>query len=225
MLVIFALGGYLLNVLSKYFRSVKNPARSTGLRHQSAFDENSVIVPKGLYYDRTHTWAFMEQDGLVRIGIDDFLQHITGPVTKVIMKKEGEKIRKGDILLTIIQKGKQLNILAPVTGIVSAFNPALASDPSILHSAPYQEGWVYKIEPANWMRDTQFLAMAESYRNWLKSEFTRLKDFLAGISNLATPSMAHVVLQDGGSLKESVLADFGPEVWEDFQTKFINNTQ
>jgi len=26
-------------------------------------------------------------------------------------------------------------------------------------------------------------------------------------------------------LKENVLADFGPEIWEDFQTKFIDNNQ
>ncbi len=32
----------------------------------------------------------------------------------------------------------------------------------------------------------------------------------------------HVVLQDGGELKDNVLADLGPEVWEEFQTKFID---
>ena len=39
-------------------------------------DENSLLVPKGIYFDKTHTWAFMEQNGIVKVGIDDFLQHI-----------------------------------------------------------------------------------------------------------------------------------------------------
>ncbi|MDP2336690.1 MAG: hypothetical protein Q8N05_09605 [Bacteroidota bacterium] len=74
------------------------------------FDEDSVIIPKGLYFDKTHTWAFMKKDGYVKIGIDDFLQHITGTITRIEMKTAGEKIKKGDRLLTIIRKGKQLNI-------------------------------------------------------------------------------------------------------------------
>jgi hypothetical protein len=30
------------------------------------------------------------------------------------------------------------------------------------------------------------------------------------------------VLQDGGEIKEGVLKNFGPEVWEEFQSSFIN---
>jgi hypothetical protein len=33
---------------------------------------------------------------------------------------------------------------------------------------------------------------------------------------------AQVVLQDGGELKNNLLEEFGPEVWEDFQSKFID---
>ena len=36
------------------------------------------------------------------------------------------------------------------------------------------------------------------------------------------PEYAHVVLQDGGVIKEGVLSDFGPEVWEDFQSNFLD---
>jgi hypothetical protein len=57
---------------------------------------------------------------------------------------------------------------------------------------------------------------------WLGSEFTRLKDFLA--TTLKPDSLAYnyVVLQDGGTFKDGVLADFGPKVWEDFQTNFLD---
>jgi len=30
-----------------------------------------------------------------------------------------------------------------------------------------------------------------------------------------------VVLQDGGELKEGLLEEFGPEVWEEFHIRFI----
>jgi hypothetical protein len=35
----------------------------------------------------------------------------------------------------------------------------------------------------------------------------------------------HIVLQDGGELKDNVLSDLGPEVWEDFQTRFIDTSK
>ena len=187
-----------------------------------AFDENSILAPKGLYFDKSHTWAFMVQDGYVKIGLDDFLQHVTGSITRIKMKEPGEKVRKGEKILTIIQNGKQLNISSPISGIIREQNQALADNSSILNSAPYSEGWVYLIEPKNWLREIQFLFMAEKYKEWLQDEFIRLKDFLAVSMRSNTNVYAHVILQDGGELTDNVLADLGPEVWEDFQTKFID---
>ena len=188
----------------------------------NVFDENSVNIPKGLYFDKTHTWAYMKKDGTVKIGIDDFLQHITGAITRVGMKKSGEKIRKGESLLTLNQKGKQLNIYSPVTGIIIARNDNLKTDPSLLNNAPYEDGWIYSVEPKNWILETQFLSMAEKYKMELKNEFTRLKDFFSTTVNPEILEHALIPLQDGGALRDNILADLGPEIWDDFQTKFID---
>jgi glycine cleavage system H lipoate-binding protein/ABC-type phosphate transport system substrate-binding protein len=196
-----------------------------GVISHVVFSENSLIAPKGLYFDKTHTWAFMEKNGLVRIGIDDFIQHVTGPVTRVEMKMPGEKIKKGDILMSLIQKGKQLNIHAPVSGIIREQNVSLLSDSSLINSSPCSEGWVYMIEPSNWLREIQFFDMADKYRKWLQNEITRLKDFLATSLKVNKLDYATVVLQDGGALKDSVLEDLGPEVWEDFQTNFLDTSK
>ena len=188
----------------------------------SNFEESNVMVPKGIYFDKSHTWAFMEKDGLVTIGIDDFLQHITGPITRVEMKNQGERIKKGDLLFSIVQMGKQLNLYAPVSGIITKQNEELRTDSSMLNTSPYSNGWVYKIEPSNWFREIQFLDMAENYKKWINTEFSRIKDFLAATLKPESLEYSHVVLQDGGVIKEGVLADFGPEVWEDFQINFLD---
>lgn len=189
---------------------------------ETGFDASSVALPNGLYFDKTHTWAFMEKDGLVSIGIDDFLQHITGPITRVEMKNAGEKIKKGELLFSIIQSGKQLNMYAPVSGVIKKQNESLLSNSSFLNKSPYSDGWVYRIEPSNWFKEIQILDMSDRYRNWLRAEFSRLKDFMTAIVKPESPEYAHVVLQDGGELKEGVLSDFGPEVWEDFQANFLD---
>ncbi|NQV01150.1 MAG: hypothetical protein HQ542_00760 [Bacteroidia bacterium] len=189
------------------------------------FDTSSVEVPNGLYFDKSHTWAFMEKTGIVRVGIDDFLQHITGPLTRIKMKSPGEKVKMGEKVLSIIQNGKQLTIHAPISGIIKAQNKMLISDTSIMNASPYTDGWVYMIEPTNWVREVRFLFMGEKYREWLKKEFSRLKDFLAVSLNGSNVEYAHVILQDGGEVKDGILEDLGPEVWEDFQTKFIDTSK
>jgi glycine cleavage system H lipoate-binding protein len=221
----FVMTGFIIDIIGRYFRSKKRVHRQQPLTGSTVFDEESVVVPKGLYFDKTHTWAFMAEDGKVKIGIDDFLQHITGPITRIEMKNTGEKIKKGDRLLTLVQKGKQLTIHAPVTGTIIAQNKTLTTNTSMLNTAPYTDGWVYTIEPSNWLLEIQFLTMAEKYRTWLKGEFTRLKDFFATAVNASTPEYAHIAYQDGGAFKDHILADLGPAVWEDFQTNFIDNSK
>ena len=96
-----------------------------------------------------------------------------------------------------------------------------ATDASLLNSSPHSEGWIYKVEPANWVNEVQFLIMGNPYRLWLKKEFQRLKDFLA--DTLKTEDAAfEPVLQDGGEVNENILMVLGPEIWEDFQTNFLD---
>ena len=186
-----------------------------------AFNEDVVKSLHGLYYDKSHTWAFMGKDGLVKVGIDDFLQHVTGPLTRIKMKSPGERIRKGRQAVSIIQNGKQLDISAPVSGIIKEQNAILKTNTSIINSSPCTEGWLYKIEPTNWLNEVQFLIMGKRYREWLKTEFLRLKEFLTESIRPGAVEYAHV-LQDGGELKDCILEDLGPEAWEDFQTNFID---
>jgi glycine cleavage system H lipoate-binding protein/ABC-type phosphate transport system substrate-binding protein len=208
-----------------HFRNKQSIAAEKEFNFTPAFNENSIIAPKGLYFDKTHTWAFMEKDGLVKMGIDDFLQHVTGTLTRIKMKEPGEKVRKGEKILTIVQNGKQLDIYTPISGTIKEHNQKLISDSSILNSSPFTDGWIYMIEPKNWLREIQFLFMGENYLEWLQDEFTRLKDFFAASLKSNTLAYSHIILQDGGELTDNLLADLGPEVWEDFQTKFIDTSK
>lgn len=210
------------NAIARLRKRKKASLKITGSVFHPVLDENSLIVPNGLYFDKTHTWAFLEQDGVVKVGIDDFLQHITGSITRIKMKHQGKKVKKGEQILSIIQNGKQLNLYSPISGTIVEQNISLVTNSSPLNSSPYTDGWIYKIEPSNWVRESQLLFMADKYRQFIKKEFSRLKDFLTEAMQTDTEKYALVILQDGGALTDGVLSTMGPEVWEDFQTKFID---
>ncbi len=215
---------FAMTYVIKSLRNISAIVPAPEIRITNSLNEKAIFVPKGLYFDKTHTWAFMEKDGTVKVGMDDFLQHVTGTITRVNMKEPGEHVRKGEKVMTIVRNGKQLNIYSPVSGTIMEQNNSLLANPALLNSSPYRDGWVYMLEPKNWLREIQFLFMAEKYKEWLKDEFSRLKDFFAASAKSNNGVYAHIILQDGGELTDNVLADLEPEVWEDFQTKFIDTS-
>lgn len=188
----------------------------------SYFNEKSILAPEGLFFDKHHTWAFMERKGLVRVGVDDFLQHTLGKITKVKMRKAGTRIKKGDPLISITQKGKKLEIYSPITGIIQENNEKLVHEPSLINTDPYTEGWVTTVKADDWMKETKSFLMGEKYKTELKKEFSRLKDFLTNIFKQEGNVSSLAILQDGGELKDAPLEQLGPEAWEEFQIQFMN---
>jgi glycine cleavage system H lipoate-binding protein len=191
--------------------------------HLKTINENVLTMPNGLYFDKSHTWVYLEKNGLAKVGIDDFLLHITGSFSRVKMKEPGSKIKKGEAVLTLIQNGKQINLHSPVSGTIREINDVLVTNPEVIHESPYDLGWIYMVEPSNWLREIQFFNLASTYRDWVKSEFIRLKDFLAASLNSRSSSVPILSLQEGGELKCHILRDLGPEIWEEFQSNFIDN--
>lgn len=212
--VIFIIHG-IINALKR------KPVKTVAAAPAGVLDTNALVLPKGLYFDKTHTWAFLEQSGSVKVGIDDFLLHLTGTLSRIKMKNAGEKIKKGQEILSVIQNGKQLTLYSPVSGIIKEKNTMLENNISMLNSSPYNEGWVYRIEPENWQRENHLLFMADKHKAFITDELARIRDFLAAIVNKDN-QLAPVVLQDGGMIVDSTLSHMEPEVWEEFQTRIID---
>ncbi len=224
LLILFfvAMTGVIVELFFRRIRRRNEAKQEISPATMRVFDEKSVIIPMGLYYGKTHSWAFMKKDGSVRIGIDDFLQHITGKITRVELKGIGETVKKRELLLSIIRKGKLLNIYSPISGTITEVNRTLETNSSLLNTSPYSDGWVYMIKPTNWGLEIQYLLIAEKYKTSLKDEFMRLKDFFTALVKNNSNDFAYVTMQDGGELLDNPLAELAPEVWDDFQTMFID---
>jgi glycine cleavage system H lipoate-binding protein/ABC-type phosphate transport system substrate-binding protein len=184
----------------------------------------STGFPGGLFFDRSHTWTYMEKDGQVRIGIDSFLQELTGPLTRVIMRQPGEQIKRNEYFLTLIQNGKRLQIKSPVTGIIREQNEQVLKKASLLNTEPYDSGWLLLVEPLNWVTELKSFFLGARYTDWLKREGARVKEFFSSLLKLEDAKDQALVLQDGGEIRPGLLEQFGPEVWVEFQEGYINST-
>jgi glycine cleavage system H lipoate-binding protein len=222
LVAVIALAIYLYTLQHK--ASKKKHATDSIDPNKRSISIHSLKLPKGLYYEKSHTWAFMDISGNVKVGLDDFLQHVTGKITRFEFKKPGDRIKKNETLATVIQDGKQLQLYAPVSGSIKCVNEELITHPELANTSPYEKGWLYILEPSNWIRETNFLSMADVFRDWLTVELIRLKDFLSSNPEVKGKVLSPTALQDGGAIADHVLQDLGPRVWEDFQKNFIDNS-
>lgn len=214
--------GFLLSIIPFYLLvSRKQKRAEPAVSRQHVITFRSLNIPQGLFFSKYHSWAYLEKNGMAKVGLDDLLLQLTGDVQVSRMLDPGDRIGKGELLTVIRQHEKQLKIYSPVSGRVTATNATLLTNPSLLSSDPYQGGWLYAIEPSDWKADTGSCFLAEDATRWAVRELEHFKDFVtASVARyLADPSL--VVLQDGGELVEHPLAELPPEVWADFQTTFL----
>lgn len=178
-------------------------------------------VPQGVFFSQNHTWTHLDKTGVARVGIDDFLLHLTGELKLKKVKESGEQIKKGEFLADFDYKGISLKVDAPISGEIVAFNHALLENPGLLHEDPYLQGWIYKIKPSRWIAETNSFYLAEEATNWSAKEIERFKDFLASSVERYAPDPSSLILQDGGELIDRPLSELPPEIWKDFEHRFL----
>lgn len=189
----------------------------------NSLSANILKVPQGLFYYKQHTWAHLEESGLAKVGLDDFLQRIIGKVNFIKLKYPGEIINKGDLLAVVVYKNKKLSVFSPISGEIFNTNVKLLNDPEVFSEDPYQKGWIYKIKPTKWREETSACYFAEEAVRWTHNELNRFKDFLADSSakrETFEPSMT--ILQDGGEIQNDVLHELSVEIWSEFQSRFLD---
>lgn len=101
--------------------------------------------PTDRLYSETHEWHKVTGDTLT-LGLSKFAIDALTDVTYVEMKKPGTKFKAGEIIGEVESVKTTSDIYCAVGGEVVEVNKAVADDPSILNSDPYEKGWLVKIK-------------------------------------------------------------------------------
>ncbi len=99
-------------------------------------------VPEDRRYTEEHEWALVEDGGKVRVGITDYAQEALGDVVFVDLPAVGRRVAAGERLAEIESTKSVAEVYAPVTGVITLVNEALATQPELVNRAPYGEGWL-----------------------------------------------------------------------------------
>ena len=101
--------------------------------------------PDDLKYHPEHDWARIEGD-TATFGITWYAQDALGEVVFFDAPQVGATIGK-DAAYTEVESVKAVSdVIAPLSGEVTAVNDALADKPELINEDPYGEGWLVKVK-------------------------------------------------------------------------------
>jgi glycine cleavage system H protein len=101
-------------------------------------------VPDDLQYAESHEWLRLDgADGTV--GITDHAQAELTDVVYVELPAVGTKVNAKDQICVVESVKAASDIYAPVSGTVTAVNDALTTNPALLNTDPFGEGWIFRI--------------------------------------------------------------------------------
>jgi glycine cleavage system H lipoate-binding protein len=173
-------------------------------------NEQGFRLDRASFYDVAHLWLRIEDEGRVRVGLDDFGQRLTGRIYSVQLPEPGEVVSPETGCWTITHAYGQTTLGCGVKGTVFRKNEKLLQMPSLLNTDPYGEGWAFLLEPAHLLEDLKSLYYGKRVRQWYTEETHRLRTLL----EVSAGSV--MTLQDGGSLAEDLSAHMNMAIIEMF---------
>ena len=98
-----------------------------------------------LTYSPDHVWFRPGQDRTARVGLTDYAQESLGDLISVTTPAVGDAITSGEPCGEVESTKSVSDIVAPVSGVVAAVNPALDAAPEIVNDDPYGDGWLFDV--------------------------------------------------------------------------------
>ena len=121
-------------------------------------------IPTDLRYTSSHEWVRLEEDGTITIGITDHAQEALGDIVFVELPEVDSKISQGEACCVVESVKAASDIYMPITGEVIDTNQGLVDEPEMINASAYDNGWIFKIKPAD-EDDIEQLMDASSYES------------------------------------------------------------
>lgn len=188
----------------------------SGAQHEPDNVDSQLI--DSAFYSPTHVWSRVEDQGNVRIGLDDFAQRLLGRVYAVSLPHEGLRLEKGQLCLSVTHRHGKTSMAAPVSGTILDVNWKLNQSPSLLNRDPYGDGWALLIKPTDLRIDLRNLFYGSRAVAWHRDEEERLQSLTLDISARTTGTS---ILPDGGMLKKDFLSELSAEQMSELIESFL----
>lgn len=178
-------------------RSNQQPLPANRDHSESTVVQGCRVEPD-LFYHPDHSWARIEEDGMVRAGLDDFGQRILGRAYSVSLPALGTRVQPESGCLRLTHQSGFSALAAPAAGHVREINSKLLQRPALISRDPYGQGWLMLIEPDDLKAGLRRMMYGQKVRDWLEHEIEKLHSLISD-----GPS----TLNDGGWLTREFMSE------------------
>jgi glycine cleavage system H protein len=105
-------------------------------------------VPDNLRYTKEHEWVEEIAPNRFRIGITDYAQSALGDIVYIQLPKVASVVATNSVCGEVESTKSVSEIYAPISGTIVVINEKLDSNPEVINSDPYGQGWIAEIEIA-----------------------------------------------------------------------------
>jgi glycine cleavage system H lipoate-binding protein len=173
-------------------------------------------MPEWMYFHPGHTWARLESNDTVTVGIDGFARQLVGSDARFQLPAVGQAVSQGMPALSLLARGKSVDMLSPVDGTVVAVNQTAIESPATVQAAPYTDGWLMRIRSPKLAANLKNLMSGELARRWMDTVCERLGTEMRGHGH--DLGMAYA---DGGTLVDGIAPNLTAEHWDEMARRFF----
>jgi len=183
------------------------------VRPVSALNIHGVRLPQGVYLHAGHCWVSLEEEEMVRIGLDDFSLRVLAPLDRVEAPLIGKRLRQNHPAVGLHRGGRQAWALAPVDGVVAEINPRLREEGVPEGADGYADRWVLRAHAPELRKNLKGLMIGEEAASFMQSEIGRL---FRMVEEKAGP-----LATDGGELGSDIVGHLPQLGWDARAAAFL----
>jgi glycine cleavage system H lipoate-binding protein len=154
-----------------------------------------MAFPLDRFYHRGHTWARIETDGTVLVGLDELGARLLGAPDALTLPQPGERVHANGAAFHARRRNADVRVVSPVDG-------------TVVETGGTGRGWYLRVKPDSTDSNAfRHLLRGAEIRPWIEREMERLQ--LALTAEGAAPALA-----DGGVPVNDIAAAYPAADWD-----------
>ena len=126
--------------------------------------------PPELYYEsQALLWVRVEGE-IATIGLTELALETFGDIVYISTIKAGQPVERGQAIGSIEAAKMVDDLVAPISGEILAFNEEAQRNPALINTDPYGGGWLARVRPSAWDRDSAALLHGPALERWIKEQ-------------------------------------------------------
>jgi glycine cleavage system H protein len=127
------------------------------------------------FYNSNHLWSKQDAAGIVTVGMDELGLDSLGELAYLTLPSERTPVEMDKAMGSMEAAKMTGELVAPVSGIVIEKNDRVLQNPLLVNEEPYGNGWLVKIEPTNWEKESETMVSGDKLPGWAEQEIERFE--------------------------------------------------